>query len=123
VFPSDPLFRPLPDAPVLNEFPLPQIEFGLFGKRFRQSLTLLMLVATATITTIQRIKPAIPTKPRTMPAVAMPLPPCRPALSLICLRATKPKITARIAPSPNTQTMPSTSAAMEKPFVVWPEGR
>jgi hypothetical protein len=33
------------------------------------------------------------------------------------LRATKPKITARIAPTPNTQTIPSTKEAMEKPFV------
>ncbi len=70
--------------------------------------------------TIHRMTPAIPTKPRMMPASAIPLPPCRPPLSWICLRATNPKITARTAPTPNTQTIPSTKEAMANPFVDGP---
>jgi hypothetical protein len=37
---------------------------------------------------------------------------------LICFLATNPKITARIEPIPNTQTIPSTKDATESPFVV-----
>jgi hypothetical protein len=117
----------LPVVPLLNVLPLFPVPFVVthvdeFALDCTWSKQLLRLVVTAMTRTIQRMRLATPTNPRMMPARAMPLPLCRPPLSLICFLATNPKITARIEPIPNTQTIPSTNDATESPFVVWPTG-
>src|SRR5438477_4181036 len=66
----------------------------------------------------------MPTPPSTMPAIAIPPPPCAPPDRWICDRATRPKIRASTANRRPTSTttagmpmMPRTSAATAKPLV------
>ena len=73
---------------------------------------------TATKTTIQKMTPTIPMKPRTMPATAMPRPVWWPPLRSICFLEMKPKMRARIQPKPLIHKIPRTIDAMARPLVV-----
>ena len=72
----------------------------------RWLLSTMMKIQNAICSTSQK-------KPSTIPAMAMPLPFCRPMDRLIWDRATKPKVMDRTEPP----RIPKTNAAMAKPLV------